>query len=81
VEGLRDKGRPHERNGRDCHTFILPCGASGHVVGWSSTFGGSLIGCAMPAPQSPHPDALTIYAAVQFAAATVLLHEGVQSGE
>jgi hypothetical protein len=28
-----------------------------------------------------HPNALTIHAAVQFAAAAVLLHEGVESGE
>jgi hypothetical protein len=28
-----------------------------------------------------HPDTLTIYAAVQLAAATILLHEGVGAGE
>jgi hypothetical protein len=28
-----------------------------------------------------HPDPLTIHAAVQLAAATVLLHEGVEGGE
>jgi hypothetical protein len=32
VEGLSDKGRLHERDGRGDHNVILPSRASGHVV-------------------------------------------------
>jgi hypothetical protein len=75
VEGLRDKGRLHERNGRDGHNFILPSWASRLLFGRLDRmrYAGPAI--------ARHPDPLTIYAAVQLSAVLVLAHKSHQGGE
>jgi len=76
VEGLSNKGRLHEGHARECHNSILPLGASGPVeLGWLNRMrdaGPTL---------ARHPDALTIHAAVQLAAAAVFLDKCVEGGE
>lgn len=55
------------------HTFILPPG--------QASLGRSDRLCGAGPAVARQPDALTIDAAVQLAAATVRLHEGVAGGE